>query len=556
MSIRFVPIASGVYQPVADRLGDEMGARAGSNLGHRIADVRPDRVVRDAQLRGDLRARVAERDEAHDLALSGRERPLSEARLRRMTEVRTPARRAQRDDEDEAATRDDLGGRAPLNRDLGAAGVDQAHHAGEVSGIHVGLPFALAGERAPGHDLEHGPADHGGARTADERHQGRVGVDDPTALVEEHHRVARLAERAREQLGPSVGATHGVIVGPDRAGAITRFGRCAARSGQPEPAQLAVEVGPGPALAAALGDRVAELEQTGLDDVAPRPPAAALALLEPGGRGRMAAGPVVAAAGGDLVLGPGRAALEPRHHVLEGGLGAAGLEGTPAPDALGPVALDDPPQALGPRQARVYSNVSSTHSPARRPRVRRSSAEGARPAAAPRLFQRPEPPPAGPPAEGQALVRTHAEDRLVVVRAGAVDDLRQHDLAGLGAIALAGIGTTRGVLEGGALPASVLGMGDCEVAIHLLQVRIEAALGRLELAAPCVCPARGEQREHQDDRDDDDLPGRHGPDYIRARGPYCGTARESRCAPTLRFTRWRALSTVLQSQSRCSPMPV
>src|SRR3954468_21667364 len=374
MSIRFVPIASGVYQPVADRLGDEMGARAGSDLGHRIADVRPHRVVRDAQLRGDLRARVAERDEAHDLALPGGERPLSEARLRRMTEVRTPARRAQRDDEDEAATRDDLGGRAPLNRDLGAAGADQAHHAGKVSGIHVGLPFALAGERAPGHDLEHGPADHGGARTADERRQGRVGVDDPTALVEQHHRVARLAERAREQLGPSVGATHGEIVGPDCAGAITRFGRCATRSGQPEPPQLTVEVGPGPALAAALGDRVAELEQAGLDDVAPRPPAAALALLEPGGRGRMAAGPVVAAAGGDLVLGPGRAALEPRHHVLEGGLGAAGLEGTPAPDALGPVALDDPPQALGPRQARVYSNVSSTHSPARRPRVRRSSA--------------------------------------------------------------------------------------------------------------------------------------------------------------------------------------
>src|SRR3954463_9423792 len=134
MSIRFVPIASGVYQPVADRLGDEMGARAGSDLGHRIADVRPDRVVRDAQLRGDLRPRVAERDEADDLALAGRERPLFEVRLRRVTEVRTPARRAQRDDEDEAATRDDLGGRAPLNRDLDAAGANPAPHAGGGAG--------------------------------------------------------------------------------------------------------------------------------------------------------------------------------------------------------------------------------------------------------------------------------------------------------------------------------------------------------------------------------------------------------------------------------------
>src|SRR3954469_16782153 len=115
MSIRFVPIASGVYQPVADRLGDEMGARAGSDLGHRIADVCPNRVVRDAQLRGDLRPRVAERDEAHDLPLAGGERLRLEIPLRRVTEVRTPTRRAQRDDEDEAPTGDDLRGRAPLN---------------------------------------------------------------------------------------------------------------------------------------------------------------------------------------------------------------------------------------------------------------------------------------------------------------------------------------------------------------------------------------------------------------------------------------------------------
>jgi hypothetical protein len=67
----------------------------------------------------------------------------------------------------------------------------------------------------------------------------------------------------------------------------------------------------------------------------------------------VAAGTVVAAAGGDLVLGPGGAALQAGNDVLEGRLGEAGLEGPAAPDALGPVALDDPPQALRARQARV-----------------------------------------------------------------------------------------------------------------------------------------------------------------------------------------------------------
>src|SRR5262249_54797194 len=35
---------------------------------------------------------------------------------------------------------------------------------------------------------------------------------------------------------------------------------------------------------------------------------------------------------------------------------------------------------------------------------------------------------------------------------------------------------------------------------------------------------------------------------------YRGTAREARWAPTLRFTLWRALSTVFVSQSRYSPI--
>src|SRR4051812_26487972 len=124
-------------------------------------------------------------------------------------------------------------------------------------------------------------------------------------------------------------------------------------SGHPQPAQLPVEVGPRAALAAALGDRVAELEQARLDDVALRLPAPALALVEPGGGGGVAAGAILAAAGGDLVLGPRGAALEPRDDVLERGLGEAGYERPPAPDAVPPVALEDQAEALRPRQTRV-----------------------------------------------------------------------------------------------------------------------------------------------------------------------------------------------------------
>src|SRR4051794_2851026 len=102
------------------------------------------------------------------------------------------------------------------------------------------------------------------------------------------------------------------------------------------------------------------------------PPAALLAFLEPGGRRGVAAGAVVAAAGGDLVLGPGGAALQAGDDVLERRLGAAGLEPAPAPHALRAVALHDPPEPLGARQARLYRRLSSTHWPSRRPSVRRS----------------------------------------------------------------------------------------------------------------------------------------------------------------------------------------
>src|SRR5215213_8227579 len=61
------------YEPVAQRPGDEVSARAGADLRHRVADVRPHRVVGDLQLVGDLRAAPAQRDQPDDLTLSGRE---------------------------------------------------------------------------------------------------------------------------------------------------------------------------------------------------------------------------------------------------------------------------------------------------------------------------------------------------------------------------------------------------------------------------------------------------------------------------------------------------
>jgi hypothetical protein len=143
-----------------------------------------------------------------------------------------------------------------------------------------------------------------------------------------------------------------------------------------EPAQLGVEVRPGAALAAALADRALEGVQRGLDHGAVGLQAALLAVAQPvDGRGvpaRAVAGP----AGGDLVLGPRRPALQPRHDVLQRGEPVPGLERAPAPHALVAVAIEDPPQALGSRQLGRdrYSIVCRTHSPSWRPSVSRCCA--------------------------------------------------------------------------------------------------------------------------------------------------------------------------------------
>ena len=142
---------------------------------------------------------------------------------------------------------------------------------------------------------------------------------------------------------------------------------------------------------------------------------------------------------------------------------------------------------------------------------------------------------------------------MVVVGARAVDDLHQLQRAGVRAAVLGGVGLARGLLERRALPAVVLRVRGREVAVDLLEVGFEATLVVLELAPARDRTPDREHDDHEHDDHDDDLPGLHGAELEHG---YWSTARESRCAPTLRFTRWSALSTVLQSQSSCSPMPV
>jgi hypothetical protein len=78
------PLAQHV--PLAESLGDEVGARASVDLCHRIAHMRAYRVVRDPQLLGDLWPSVAECDQSHDRLLALRQ-PLTPAPLPAASEV-------------------------------------------------------------------------------------------------------------------------------------------------------------------------------------------------------------------------------------------------------------------------------------------------------------------------------------------------------------------------------------------------------------------------------------------------------------------------------------
>ena len=55
---------------LGQRFGDQLRARAGAELVHGVADVGPDRVVRDPELLGDLGSRGAERHQLDDFALA------------------------------------------------------------------------------------------------------------------------------------------------------------------------------------------------------------------------------------------------------------------------------------------------------------------------------------------------------------------------------------------------------------------------------------------------------------------------------------------------------
>ena len=124
-----------------------------------------------------------------------------------------------------------------------------------------------------------------------------------------------------------------------------------------------------------------------------------------------------------------------------------------------------------------YSKLSSTHSPSRRPSVS---------------------------VVVDALAR-RAEDRLVLVGAGPVEDLHEQQLGGLGA-SLVGVDAAGGALERVAVPAAVLRGRIGEVVVGLLEPRPEARLGALELHGARHRPADGEQDEHDQD---DDQPGGH-----------------------------------------------
>jgi len=107
--------------------------------------------------------------------------------------------------------------------------------------------------------------------------------------------------------------------------------------------------------------------------------AAGLAVRQVGARRHVSPATVAAAAGRHLVLRPRGTALDPGDDVLEGQVAVAEREGASAPDAVAAVALEDPGEALRAREARRYRRLgrypipSLTHSPSRRPRVRRST---------------------------------------------------------------------------------------------------------------------------------------------------------------------------------------
>ena len=136
-----------------------------------------------------------------------------------------------------------------------------------------------------------------------------------------------------------------------------------------------------------------------------------------------------------------------------------------------------------------------------------------------------------------------AEDGLVGVGAGLVDDLHQRELVDLVPRVLLGEDAAGGGFEPLAVPALVLRVRGGEVLVGLLDARVELRLGGREAASLRDRAADGEDQQDRPDDDQDDR-----------EGAQLSTSRLCRWAPTLRLTRWRALSTVLQSQPSRSPI--
>src|SRR5258708_6171705 len=57
-------------QALAESLGDELGSRPRTDLGHRVSCMCPHRVVRDVQLVSDLGPAVAQGNQSHYLLLA------------------------------------------------------------------------------------------------------------------------------------------------------------------------------------------------------------------------------------------------------------------------------------------------------------------------------------------------------------------------------------------------------------------------------------------------------------------------------------------------------
>src|SRR3954451_24551042 len=125
------------------------------------------------------------------------------------------------------------------------------------------------------------------------------------------------------------------------------------RARRRKPPELTVEVGARATLAAARLDRGAQLVQAADDHVAVGLQAARLAGVEPGERRGVTAGAIARATRGDLVLEPGRAALQARDDVLERKRPIAERQGPATPHALQAVALEDQRETFTPRNRSI-----------------------------------------------------------------------------------------------------------------------------------------------------------------------------------------------------------